>query len=190
MFSDEGVRYYDGLVKVDFGADLTSGGFGDGWSHTPIWTNKFLEIPLGRSYSGNDWTVSEQPYLFRLIEGSDASIGVVSTATNVRYFDLQSTYVGRHFILDKLEKTTGEFKLTDTTGNQFVFFDFSPGDQPGQLKKFTDPFGNVTSLTYTNGKPTLVQRSYALNGSPRSNSLCTPMTAVVPKSRVSSLNGG
>src|SRR5262249_55156220 len=99
----------------------------------------------------------------------------VSNGTNARFFDHVNTGTptARFFVQDKLGHINGEFVLTDTTGNQIHFFDFTgaPYSEPrwGKFKSMVDPEGNLTTLTgWTgDGRPTEVQRSTPLGQTPR-----------------------
>src|SRR5262249_37950301 len=81
-------------------------------------------------------------------------------------------WVEHLYLQDKLtfNSATHEYMLTDTTGNQIKFSDFSagvPSNQRGQFKSMTDADGNVlasvTSRT-ADGKPSEIQRSATVNG--------------------------
>src|SRR5262249_7554248 len=86
-------------------------------------------------------------------------------------------YQARFFRQKALSYTsgTGEFTLTDTTGNVLKFCDFStslPAAQRGAFKSFADPNGNTTAVTSraTDRKPTEVQRSATVGGTTTSES--------------------
>jgi hypothetical protein len=160
-FSEGGVRYADGLVRLA-DSDLSSAGFGTPWGQTRTWSNG-PGYALG-STLGSGWVASQLPVLLQVNGGS--SLAVVSDAATARYFDLVgSTYQPRFDEQDVLTRNTTahEFILTDTLGDQIRFNDFTgmPANAGGRFKSYTDPAGNVTSVVLwdNGGRPLEVQRS-------------------------------
>jgi hypothetical protein len=149
--SEAPVRYFDGTVKLAT-TDLSSAGFGTLWGQTRRWTNAKGFPTTG--YNGNGIVVTQQPYLVRGNPGSDSQIIVVINATNIRFFNQQQggSYKSSFFFQEQLTHDTANqpFILTDTTGRRLTFFDFTitPAAQQGQLKQFTDPYGNYAAITY------------------------------------------
>src|SRR5262249_34333392 len=147
-----GVRYFDGTLKLR-STDLKSSGYGVAWGQTRGWTNlKGLATGVA---SGTGVIDAQQPYLLQASLGSDNTILVGSSSTNVRYYDLVGgVYVSHYFIKEALSHSTGsgEFILTTTTGRQLHFNDFStsitPASERGQLKSVVDPDGNSTTATF------------------------------------------
>jgi hypothetical protein len=142
--------------------DLHSDGFGAGWGQTRNWTNNSAYAPV--NFNGTGVVDSESPFL--LNDTTDNTVIVVTSGTNALFFDNASTNpTPRFFVLDQLTHTNGEFILTDTTGDQIHFFDFSGTNSAywGKFKSEYDPYGNVTAVTsWTTdgtGKPLEVQRS-------------------------------
>jgi RHS repeat-associated protein len=168
-----GVSYPYGTVSFP-SSELSSDGFGTPWGQTLDWTNQPGYVAGG--FNGSGQVSEQQPFLRQVHAYYNNTlinqIIVSSSATNALYFDqVGSTYVPHYFIQDQLTDNTGanEFVLTDTTGDQIRFNDFSapiPPNARGQLKSFTDPYGNVTrvvSLT-SDGKIQEVQRTDAASG--------------------------
>jgi hypothetical protein len=159
-FSEGGVRYFDGAVRL-LSTDLSSSGSGFPWGQTRSWTN--LAALSGPSTNG--WGVVDLQLPYLLQEDANNTLLVVTSGTNGRYFDLSNgVYKERYFLSDTLtyNSDAGEFVLTDSSGNQLRFYDFSinrPVGQRGQFKSFTDPAGNVTQVTSVNanGTPAEVQ---------------------------------
>jgi hypothetical protein len=172
-FSSNPVRYSDGVVLVS-STDLESSGFGMPWGITRQWSN-------GVGYArenvvGSGMVVSQQPVIFQA-DGTN-TIGVVVNGHTVRYFDLVGgAYEARHFSQEKLvyESTTREYVLTLTSGAELRFYGFdtwtpstgyTPGQQRGRFKSFSDEFGNSTAVVShaANGTIQEVQRSYTVGG--------------------------
>jgi hypothetical protein len=90
---------------------------------------------------------------------------VVTSGSNALFFDnVTSNPTPRFFIPDQLAHANGEFILTDSTGEQLHFYDFtgSPTNpQWGKFKSEIDADGNVTAVTSwtSDGKQAEVQRS-------------------------------
>ncbi len=166
-FSHEPVRYFDGVLKLTT-TDISSNGFGKAWGMTRSWTNG--PGYANTSFYGSGWLVSQLPYMQSWNNGN--TVVVITNGVNAREFDANGGNWVEHFYLqDKLtyNSTAHEFTLTDTTGNQIKFSDFStslPANQQGQLKSLTDRDGNVTQVTSrtTDGKPAEIQRSTTVNG--------------------------
>lgn len=165
-FSSNPVRYADGTIKLAWN-DLASDGFGTSWGQTRNWTNG----PGYASgvYNGSGMVVSEMPHLLSV----GTSIAVVLSGTDALYFDWDvgtSTYKPLYFNQDKLTYNAGIYKLVDTTGHQFTFYDFGgslPTAQRGQLVSVTDQAGNVLQTTYdgTTGKLLEATQTQTVGGS-------------------------
>jgi RHS repeat-associated protein len=166
-YSQAGVRYADGDLRLA-STDLASAGFGIKWGFTRSWNNLYAP----NSFSGFGMVVPQLPFLIQIANGNGTIVAVTS-GTNARYFDLVgSTYVPHFFLQDTLSYNAGanEFLLTDTMGDKIRFYDFSAGlptNQQGQFKSFTDPDGNVLSVTSLtpDGKAAEVQWSTTSGGS-------------------------
>jgi YD repeat-containing protein len=147
--------------------DLSSSGFGTPWGQARAWTNG--PGYAADTFGGNGMVTAQQPYL---LQGSSGTVVEVGNAKTARYFDATgSSYTPRYFGQEALSYngTAGQFTLTDTSGDQLVFWDFGsgrPASQRGQLQSFTDPDGNVTQVTsWTSaGQPAEVQRSNTSGG--------------------------
>jgi RHS repeat-associated protein len=136
MVSPVSVRYIDGAIKLNT-TDLQSAGFGTSWGQTRSWASNSSYTPL--NINGLGWNVTQLPFL---LQSSDQTkVVLVTSGTDARYFD-GSTYTPRFFYQEQLRHSGNMFTLTDTTGNQLTFNDFSfPPGQRGQLTKVQDPFG-------------------------------------------------
>jgi hypothetical protein len=158
--SPEGLRFGDGLGVLR-STDLSSGGFGQGWGLMRTWTNG--QGYANKVFGGNNTVDCQLPYLQ---QDSAGTIVAVASGQTARYFDsVGGSYQPRHFLTEALSynSAAGEFTLSDSAGNLQVFYDFNaalPASQRGQLKRFVDPAGNVTSLSWTTGgQPQEVTRS-------------------------------
>lgn len=165
--SSEPVRYFDGVVSISM-PDLSSFGFGTPWGQDRTWTNGPGYATQG--VNGNGVMASEMPYLMGLDEDLN-SIVEISNGTTARYFDLVgSDYQGNFFDPTTLvhNTSTHEYVMSDASGDQIRFYDFSAiysDQQKGSFKSFTDPAGNVISVTAhtADGKIAEVQRSAVVN---------------------------
>jgi len=145
------------------------------WGVTRSWSPDMT----GTGSLGNHWYLSQMPQLVQETtadvnrpSGATATIIEVSSGTDQRWFDYFSgtgwveRYGGQDTLVDTTVDGTSVFVLTDTTGTQTYFFDFSSsnGAQEGQFLSSYDSYGNVTQVTSTDssGEITEVQRS---NGS-------------------------
>jgi hypothetical protein len=159
-YSPAGVRYFDGQINVT-STDLSTDGFGSFWNQVRSWSN-------GTPPSSNNGTGvidMDRPYLLRP-NGDNSQIVVASSATEARFFNLVgSNYVPTFYVQDQLthNTSTGEFLLTDTSGDVIHFWDWTASQSArwGQFKSCTDPEGNTISVTsYTsNGNVAEMQRS-------------------------------
>jgi hypothetical protein len=75
-FSEAGVRYNDGAVRLSF-TDLASDGFGMPWGQTRFWTNAPNQAAPGQP-NGTGMAVSQLPYL---AGNSGSTILVVTSGT-------------------------------------------------------------------------------------------------------------
>ena len=162
-----GVRAFDGLIQLT-APEFGSGGFGVPWGRTRSWSNG--PGYAGRGTGGMGMVDTFLPHLVRGNGGN--TIAVISNASTARFFDnVGGTWQARHFLPDKLSYGSGEYTLTDSTGNELHFYDFSssvPAKQRGQLKSFrdpaatysdpNDPLGHVLTTSYINGQLTQVTR--------------------------------
>jgi RHS repeat-associated protein len=168
-FSESGVRYFDGTIRL-VTTDLSSAGFGTAWGQVRSWSN-------GAGYASNTFNGfgmvdSQLPYVIQDNTNCGNTLVVIGTGTNARYFDYDgNVYVPRFFLQDQLiyNITGQEIVLTDPTGAQTHFYDFSsslPINQRGQFKSFIDPYGNTTRVvSHTpDGKVKEVQRSVVNGG--------------------------
>src|SRR6266852_4683428 len=151
-------RIFDDRGALPSEGNLSSHGFGPPWRQCRAWT-----IDVG-------WMKGHLPSLLQA-NGTNTLVAVVG-GTDACFFDPNGgAYSPRFYLQEQLthNATTKQFTLTDTSGQQLVFWDFNtslPANQRGQLQSLTDPDGNRTSITSrtSDGKPTEVQRSNTNNG--------------------------
>jgi hypothetical protein len=156
------VRYFDGTVELAT-TDVSSAGFGTPWGQTRSWTN--APGYSNADFNGSGWVDSQLPSLSK---DSNGTIAVLSNGTIARLFDADGSggYTSRYFLQESLSynSSTDELTLTDTTADQLRFTGFGStwlANQKGRLESFTDPGGNVTSVTSwtSDGKAAEVQRT-------------------------------
>src|SRR5215813_5867861 len=162
MVGEAPVRFFDGTLQFEQ-TDLASDGFGQFWGITRSWSN--YSAYSTNSLGANGSMIAQLPYL----QQSGNTVIVISNAMTARYFDwnfMQSKYVPRYFMNDKLSEdtTNKEFTLTDTTGNRIIYHNFSgllPANKRGQFKKLIDPAGNEIAVTNwtADDRPAEIQRS-------------------------------
>ncbi|MCD4825546.1 MAG: cadherin-like domain-containing protein, partial [Phycisphaerae bacterium] len=144
-FSDDPIRYFDGAVWFDT-TDLKSEGFGADFGQTRSWSSQGQFVTSTRNGAG---VINTSLLSLKEINGWE-SVSIIRSSTDVRNFEWNSDdgeYESGSFIQDTLDRTGGEYILTDTLGNQTRFFDFDssvPEKQRGQFKSFTDVGGNLT----------------------------------------------
>ncbi len=87
----------------------------------------------------------------------------VSDSGSLSWFDsVGGTWTERYGGSDKLayDSTNSQFILTDSSGNQSTFYDFTGGVLAGKIKSVSDAGGNVTNYSYNgSGQPTLIVNS-------------------------------
>jgi RHS repeat-associated protein len=158
------VRYSDGVARVVVPL-LGSAGYGMPWGHTLTWTNNST---ANTNINGSGIIVSQLPRIIQ--SGADVVYDIVVTnGVNARVFN-DATLSEDHFLRDSLsyDATNNQYIFTDPSGDQIKFYDFTawPTNQQGQFRSFTDPEGNVTSVTShsTDGKVAEVQRTTTSGG--------------------------
>lgn len=165
--SDAPVNYFNGVVQLST-TELSSDGFGMPWGQTVSWTNGAGYA--SNSDNGNGIVDTQTPYL--LAVNGTTTLAEISKGTSAEYFDLvNGTYQPRFFDQSTLvyNSSTNQYVLTDESGDQLVFWGFGgglPAAQQGELVSFTDPGGNVTTVTArtASGQIAEVQRSGTTNG--------------------------
>lgn len=161
------VNYFNGVEQLST-TELSSDGFGMPWGQTVSWTN-------GPGYAtnsdnGNGIVDTETPHLLSI--NGTTTLAEISNGTSAEYFDLvNGTYQPRFFDQSTLvyNSTDNQYVLTDESGDQLVFSGYGgslPPAQQGELVSFTDPGGNLTSVTArtASGQIAAVQRSATTNG--------------------------
>jgi RHS repeat-associated protein len=159
-FVGGGIAASTGTTCVSFCSSPYSAGNDRSQGPTITWDN---DSGLGSSgVFGNGMIPSNAPYLRQTGTNAIAAI----SGGNARYFyGSGSTYTARYFVQDRFayDSGAGEYTLTDTAGERWVFYDFNaslPAAQQGQLKRLLDPEGNQTNYTYNaSGQLTQMQRS-------------------------------
>jgi hypothetical protein len=161
-YSAAPVRYFDGTLKLNW-TDLSSDGFGTPWGVDRSWSN--TPGYANTNLVGKGMIVEQLPFLVQASPGSNSTIIAITNGTTARYFDLSGgVYTQRFFGQETLTTATGEFILTDTSGNQIHYYDFTNGSLSGLFKSFVDPFGNATTTTYSGSQLTEVLRSQTVGG--------------------------
>lgn len=152
-----GVRYANGIVNLT-DIDLVSNGFGLPWGQSRTWTNDPAFNKCCTNVNGAGFT--NLPYLESTDDG-DAIVLVDCGTTH--YFDVVGgKYVPRHYFKETLAKDGDDFIFTDTTGAKLRFnpLDDGPECSRGQVTEYTDPYGNVITITRGgDGKVTVVVRT-------------------------------
>jgi hypothetical protein len=187
--ADEGVRFADGVTQVK-ASELSSAGFGVPWGQTRSWSN-------GPAYSaggvnGNGWSDTQLPYLSTATPPDVSSVVVFTGGSAARYYDWVDgiNWQPRYFDETTLvhNSSTQEYVLTDESGAQLHFYDFSqttsssagiPALRQGKLKYYADPDGNVISVTaFTNdGQIAELQRTSTVGGTTVTESYLYSYTA-------------
>jgi RHS repeat-associated protein len=124
------------------------------------WTNTAdAYAPANRL--GNGWGISQWP---QILAGGEDRFVVTDFGEDRRWFDRDHGTQVYHPVLylqDTLEYRDqdpvgdGRYVLTDTLGNVVRFYDFDASlspNQRGQFKSITDPGGNLTEATWTDGR--------------------------------------
>src|SRR5262249_19709899 len=134
------VRDGDGVVQVS-ATDLSSDGFGTPWTQTRSWSN--TPGYANTNINGVGWVDSQLPTL-QQISGVN-TLAVIGDSSDPEYFDLGAgDYSARFADLSTLthDTTNKVYVLTDTSGNQTRFNDFTtnwPASEQGQFSSYTDP---------------------------------------------------
>src|SRR5262249_27862599 len=142
-----GVRPSDGNLCTSE-TDLFSSGFED-WGQTLSWSNDPRLASISRNRNGG--VTAQLPFLRQDEEGT---ISVTTGGSTGRVFDeVMGSYTPRHYLKEQLtyDSGSGRFTLTDTKGDQLVFFGFGsgvPAAQRGQLEKRIDAAGNEADVSY------------------------------------------
>jgi RHS repeat-associated protein len=166
--SSSGVNYFDGVAQVSaMNTALSSDGF-DPWGQIANWSNGPGYAANG--VNGNGIVDTTMPYLLP-VNGPN-TIAEVANGNTAEYFDLSGgVYQPRFFSQSTLayDSSANQYILTDEMGDQLRFWGFDPSiplARQGQFVSFTDPGGNVTSVTsYTpSGQISEVQRSTSAGG--------------------------
>jgi RHS repeat-associated protein len=177
------VSYFDGQPVLDK-RDLISSGFGMPWGQTRSFGDAVGEDGAGLQPSGNHWTVMQQPYLVsqpRFLATSDGTGGGAGSGADSGGSGGTSDTViavmgggggltfnngtGSQWIHSQLDTNSyrsgaSSATITDTRGDQIYFEDLGTYLV---FKSYTDPGGNVTTVTSRSGGfPVNIER---VNGS-------------------------
>jgi hypothetical protein len=149
-FSEAGVRYYDGTVRVKM-SQLASSGFSLPWGQSPSFTN-LLNFPI-KNFNGNGIVDLQLPYVVQGTPGSNNQIIAISSGATARYFNYVSgAYQPSFFDTDQLsyDSANNQFIVTTTTGDRLSFYDFTvtPTIKRGQFKQVIDEYGNYSTNSY------------------------------------------
>src|SRR4029077_14535643 len=141
------VRSCDAVVRQS-DTELSSSGFGTSWGQSVNWTND--PGYAASTFGGNHTVTTQQPYLRQDAAGT---VAVITNGSTARFFDSNGgSYSPRFYLQEKLTHNAHDhqFTLTDTTGQQLVFWDYNsslPAAKRGQLQSLTDADGNATQVT-------------------------------------------
>jgi RHS repeat-associated protein len=141
-------RYADGAVDYRV-TDIESDGLSSGFSQSRSWINN-TQWTVG-GLMGIGWSDDSMPTLRQL--SGDNTIAVVYSATNIVNFVLTNgQYVPTAYTADALvhDTTNHLFILTDSSGNEYTFNDFSSSvdsSLQGQFVSETDAYGLLTRVT-------------------------------------------
>lgn len=159
------VRYFNGEIQLHV-TDLAAGGFGRGWGHERVYSNRWSgDFDFGGGYN---WAVKQWAYLS---EDAAGAIAVVRGTRETVWFDLVAgSYVGRYGAQHTLthDAAAGVFKFATPAGEEFVFHDFDQTSYPpGLFKSLTSAGGQTISVTSytTEDHVGQIQRSYTSGGS-------------------------
>jgi RHS repeat-associated protein len=160
---DGQVRFADGTVLVAAAA-VASAGFGVAWGQTHSWTNGPGYASGGANGVGG---VDTQAPVLQDVYRDGSTLAAVSNGSTARYFDRQpdGSYLPRYNDQSSLalDPTTGDYVLTDSSGDRLRFAGFSanlPYAQRGGLKSYADPNSGLTQVTATaGGRPAEARRS-------------------------------
>ncbi|GIW76470.1 MAG: hypothetical protein KatS3mg104_1533 [Phycisphaerae bacterium] len=146
------ISYHDGTVNISE-TDFAGNGFGVNWSTTRNWSN---ELTLeGDKAIGNGWMLGSRPFL----QQSGDDIKFVTNGRDAKWFEGSGgSYTPRFHTTGSFVTSGSDFIYRDSSGQTFTFWGFGSA-QPGQLKEMTTRGGVTTSLTYTSGQLTEVNRS-------------------------------
>jgi RHS repeat-associated protein len=164
-FGDGGVRYFDGEVRQQSDL-LSSDGFGTNMGVTldyNSWMFQCINMPTPTPDLGMGMTDMQQSYLLNLspisMTNPSSPVVVVTSSTSPHYFTydpLRSRYVPDDFRKDTLVISGTLLVFTDTTGEQFTYYNFvnhapNTSTPAGQLYTYLDKAGNLTTYLYDNG---------------------------------------
>ncbi len=174
------VAYSSGSPEIT-SPGLLSTGFGSAWDTSLNWTTTTVFTPS--SMSGNGWSSGSGAFIENVgggDNGANPDIVVVGSA----YSQLQFNYdtgtgqyrlatpgdSGENNVLTH-NSTGGTYTMTDTSGNQYVFYDFSGGNAAnvqGLIKQQVDAQGNVITYAYnSSGQLTSVTETDAVGDTER-----------------------
>ena len=161
------MRYFNGEVQIQV-TDVSSGGFGLGWSHTRTYTNRMVDS-FDRG-NGWNWNPEDWPYLINSpFPGSTyALLGNLYEIDWFLYDSVNNKYITLFGKLKTLEHdaTNKIFRLIDADGTVTVFHDMTHATRPGLFKSITTPGGNTLEVFDEAGGDILeVQRSYTSGSS-------------------------
>jgi RHS repeat-associated protein len=169
------VAYSSGSPEIT-SPGLSSTGFGSAWGTSLNWTTTTVFTPS--SMSGNGWSSGSGGFIENIgggDNGANPDVVVVGSA----YSQLQFNYntgtgqyrlatpgdSGENNVLTH-NSTGGTYTMTDTSGNQYVFYDFSgvnAANVRGLIKQQVDAQGNATIYAYnSSGQLTTVTQTDAV----------------------------
>ncbi len=142
------IFYYDGSIAYT-ATDLESDALANGLALSRNWVSD--SIPFSDGNNGNGWLDSTWPSLANL-DGD--TMAIVYSANDIATFisDDGVTYEATSYISDTLvhNTTNHTFTLTDSAGNQYIFYDFSlsvSSELRGKFISMTDAGGVLAEVT-------------------------------------------
>ncbi len=157
--SPTGVDYASGSINLPI-SSLPADHIGAPWSPELTWSSQSSMVgDASNNIFGNNVATSSMPRLYQL----NSTTIVLSDGANSDLFTLSGS-IYTDFYHDTMvhDGTYDLYRLTDTTGTEQDFFDFSSGtsaDLRGRIDQTWTPFGATMTFSYTSGQLASVTRS-------------------------------
>jgi RHS repeat-associated protein len=163
-FGGDPIRYFDGAVDYSV-TDIESGESTSSLSLSRSWTSDST-WSTGQSI-GNGWIDNAMPVIMQGTE--EGTIYVIYSAMDIVTFVLNddNEYIPTSYTADTLvhDESDNLFTLSDCSGNQYSYNDFSAGVLAGKFASKRDAYGLLTAAAYTDGVLTDLCR-YNVDGTP------------------------
>jgi YD repeat-containing protein len=159
--SADPIRYGNGEIQL-YVDDLVSRGFTT-WGQRRSYSN--LHQPKNAPLGQGGWYANFQPYLSQ----APSHLVVWMSATQSYAFSPSGTaFIPLRFNVERLSMNNGDYVFNDAQGNSATFYSFDAAVAQalrGRLKRFDDPQGNQTLMTYDgNGRLQNARRTVTVNG--------------------------